>query len=133
MFLEKFRLVLVRIFISDLAITLIMWTILFLLSVCLECVFAYRSSPSHSERAHALLRKVKNMISEPIKSLGEEEASSEGLSNGEIAGIVGGSVGFVIICYVIYRYKTWVPKVRAARAKGAVTSGSDSDRLISPK
>ena len=104
-----------------------------LLSVLCVLGSAFRESGPYSARAETLLRKVKVLVGRE----GEESAGSSELSSGEIAGIVAGSVGFVLIVYLVYRYKTWVPKIRPARAKptssGESNPTSPTERLISPK
>ena len=69
--------------------------------------------------ADRMLRQAKSMLR-------REDASSEGLTTPQIIGIaVGGGLFVVFTGWIIYKYKTWVPKTRAARA-GALTGRSDS-------
>ena len=60
------------------------------------------------------------------KSLLRREGEEEGLTQNQIIGIaVGGGAFLILTGWLIYKYKTWVPKTRAARA-GAVGGRTES-------
>ena len=72
--------------------------------------------------ADKMLNKAKSMLRREDGA----EATSSGLTTPQIVGIaVGGGLFVVLSGWVIYKYMTWVPKTRAARA-GALTGRTDS-------
>ena len=54
----------------------------------------------------------------------------ESLSALMIAGIVLGSLAFVLLLYVLYRYVTWVPRTRAKSPTRRESSAEESKRLF---
>lgn len=103
-----------------------------------------QSSPARrvSLRAEELLKKVKDLLyredsavahSSSKMFLRREEGGEEGLSTGAIIGIgVGGGVLLILIGYLIYRYKKWVPRTKTvARAVNPSNPASpEQQRLI---
>ena len=61
------------------------------------------------------------------KSMLRRDDSTSGLTTAQIVGISVGAGVFVIFSgWLIYKYKTWVPKTRAARAGAVSTPSSPS-------
>jgi hypothetical protein len=71
-------------------------------------------------RAQSILRKGSNKA---LLSEGEADASS-GLGTWEIVGIVAGGVALGLVIFVSYKYATWVPKTRPAKARATESSPS---------
>lgn len=95
------------------------------------------SSPS-GVRARELIAKAQQLLRKsagPKSMLSDEGSDTSSLSNAQIAGIaVGGAVVLGLVIYVVYRYRTWVPKTRAAKgptsSPSSPASGDDRQRLI---
>lgn len=73
-------------------------------------------------RAQSILRKGSNKA---LLSEGETDVPS-GLGTWEIVGIVAGGVALGLVVFVSYKYATWVPKTRPAKARGATESSPSS-------
>ena len=98
-----------------------------------------------SLRADELLKKVRDLLNREDANieksasksfLRREDGGEEGLSTGAIIGIgVGGGVLLILIGYLIYRYKKWVPRTKTvARAvnPSAPTSPEQQRLITSP-
>jgi hypothetical protein len=80
---------------------------------------------SHPAAAAANIATADMMLSH-VKSLLRRDEGEGGLTTGQIVGISVGGGAFVIVTgWLIYKYKTWVPKTRAVRA-GAVAGRPES-------
>jgi hypothetical protein len=122
-----------------------MFEVYLVLSLLLVAVFGDSPGKRVSLRADELLKKVNDLLnreetsiaSSPSKSfLRGEDGGDEGLSTGAIIGIgVGGGVLLLLIGYLIYRYKKWVPRTKTvARAinPSAPTSPEQQRLITSP-
>jgi glucan phosphoethanolaminetransferase (alkaline phosphatase superfamily) len=88
-----------------------------LLLLLLALVSVAAGAPSNAVVIDQMMGKVRSML---------RREGEEGLTTPQIIGIaVGGGVFVILAGWLIYRYKTWVPKTRPARAGGA-NSGPSS-------
>jgi len=79
---------------------------------------------SHPDQA--IQRAAAERVFAKAKALLRREDEETGLTQNQIIGIaVGGGAFLILTGWLIYKYKTWVPKTRAARA-GAVGGRTDS-------
>jgi len=122
-----------------------MFELFLVLSLLLVAVLGDSPAKRVSLRADELLKKVRDLLnreetsiaSSPSKSfLRRDDGGDEGLSTGAIIGIgVGGGVLLLLIGYLIYRYKKWVPRTKTvARAvnPSAPTSPEQQRLITSP-
>lgn len=109
---------------------------LFFVLCCFAAVLGDSPARRVSLRADELLTKVRNLLNRPDTSSRmflRREDGEEGLSSGAIIGIsVGGGVLLILIGYLIYRYKKWVPRTKTvARAVNPSSPTSpEQQRLI---
>lgn len=91
---------------------------------------------SKLQEAKAAIENIKKMMQE---SASKNLLSEEGEAGTETAfptwaywAIGGGTVLFILVSYVVYRYLVWVPKKKLAKkvTGGATTSDSESSKLI---
>ena len=79
----------------------------------------------HTIAAQRLIKKARMLLRRDDSSESSGSSSIDWSSPLAIGCIVGGSVLVVLIGYLGYRYKTWVPKTRAARSKAGATTDSN--------
>jgi len=99
-----------------------------LCAVILSVGSANQVSPSGVRAKELIARAQAVLRNGNTKNLLAEDAPAEGgLSNLAIGGIVVGGTLFVALTgYIIYRYRTWVPRTRAARGKPGTDSSPSS-------
>jgi hypothetical protein len=109
---------------------------LFLFLCCVSAVLGNSPARRVSLRAEDLLKKVRDLMNRPdpvSRSFLRREDGENGLSTGAVIGIcVGGGVLLVLIGYLIYRYKKWVPRTKTvARAVNPSSPTSpEQQRLV---
>jgi hypothetical protein len=93
----------------------------------LACILGVALAAHPPAAAAANIAAANRMLSQTKSMLRRDDSTTSGLTTAQIVGISVGAGVFVIFSgWLIYKYKTWVPKTRAARAGAVSTPSSPS-------